>query len=75
MPDKYEYVTGHPLFYANWMVGQPQAASKVLDNCAATTADGEWLVKSCKDKLPFLCKLSAGNIQTHEAFCCQVIWL
>lgn len=56
--DKYEYVTGHALFYSNWMAGQPQSASSFLDNCVATTAEGSWLVKSCQDKLPFICKLN-----------------
>lgn len=60
-PNNYEFVSHQTFLYDNWMAGQPKAASSYLDNCAAIQRDGRWIVRSCKERHPFICGTTAED--------------
>jgi cysteine-rich repeat protein len=51
------WVTGEPVEYQNWDLGEPSPAPGQHANCAYMTVGGPWEVRACEDEVPALCEV------------------
>ncbi|CAL1269670.1 unnamed protein product [Larinioides sclopetarius] len=70
---KFGTVDGKRLKISNWLPEQPKLVSSFMDNCVAMNAQGRWVVRSCREKLSFVCEWnldSENDIAVDESHLC-----
>ncbi|GBN68657.1 Macrophage mannose receptor 1 [Araneus ventricosus] len=70
---KFGTVNGKRLKISNWLAEQPKLVSSFMDNCVAMNAQGKWVVRSCREKLSFVCEWnldSENEITVDETHLC-----
>ncbi|KAG8179319.1 hypothetical protein JTE90_021987 [Oedothorax gibbosus] len=59
--NEYGFLNGLRLQFSNWLPGQPQKVSTLMDNCIAMNLNTNWVVRNCKEKFPFVCQWNSGD--------------
>ncbi|KAF8794564.1 Macrophage mannose receptor 1 like protein [Argiope bruennichi] len=70
---KFGTFNGNKLKISNWLAEQPKLVSSFMDNCVAMNSQAKWVVRSCREKLNYVCEWNSdaeNEIDIDESHLC-----